>query len=251
MLDVGQGDSFVISSNNETALIDTGGKVQYNNPEFNEKIKSSNNADNIIIPTLKSLGIKKLKYLILTHGDADHLGDALPLIKNFKVEKIIINQGNINYYEKQLIKNHQNVIMSSELNQLKMGHIRMIELNTSYNDENDSSQVYLANYQNINILLTGDASIKTEENILSKYDLPEIDILKVGHHGSKTSSGKNLIEIIKPKYSLISVGIENKFGHPNQEVLNNLKKSKVYRTDHSGSVTIKINNNKLQIETCI
>ena len=141
--------------------------------------------------------------------------------------------------------------MSSELNQLKMGHIRMIELNTSYNDENDSSQVYLANYQNINILLTGDASIKTEENILSKYDLPEIDILKVGHHGSKTSSGKNLIEIIKPKYSLISVGIENKFGHPNQEVLNNLKKSKVYRTDHSGSVTIKINNNKLQIETCI
>lgn len=251
MLDVGQGDSFIISSNNETALIDTGGKLQYKNPEFEEKLKISNNADSTIIPMLKILGIKKLKYLILTHGDADHLGDALPLIKNFKVETIIINQGNINYYEQQLIKNHKNVIMSSELNQLKIGHIRMIELNSSYEDENDSSQVYLANYQNINILLTGDASIKTEENILSKYDLPEIDILKVGHHGSKTSSGKNLIEIIKPKYSLISVGNENKFGHPNQEVLNNLKKSKVYRTDHSGSVIIKINNNKLQIETCI
>ena len=251
MLDVGQGDSFIISSNNETALIDTGGKIQYKNSEFEEKIKISNNADSTIIPMLKSLGIKKLKYLILTHGDADHLGDALPLIKNFKVETIIINQGNINYYEQQLIKNHKNVIMSSELNQLKIGHIRMIELNSSYDDENDSSQVYLANYQNINILLTGDASIKTEENILSKYDLPEIDILKVGHHGSKTSSGKNLIEIIKPKYSLISVGNENKFGHPNQEVLKKLKKSKVYRTDHSGSVIIKINNNKLQIETCI
>ena len=80
--------------------------------------------------------------------------------------------------------------------------------------------------------------------------MPEIDILQVGHHGSKTSSGKNLIEIIKPKYSLISVGNENKFGHPNQEVLENLGNSKIYRTDQDGSVMFKIKNNKLETETC-
>ena len=86
--------------------------------------------------------------------------------------------------------------------------------------------------------------------MLSKYNLPEIDVLKVGHHGSKTSSGKEFINEINPRYSVISVGKNNRYGHPNKEVLENLEQSKIYRTDLDGSIMFKIKNNKLKIETC-
>ena len=77
-----------------------------------------------------------------------------------------------------------------------------------------------------------------------------IDLLKVGHHGSKTSSSKKFIDEVNPKYSLISVGKNNRYGHPNKEVLNNLEKTKIYRTDIDGSIMFKIKNNRLKIETC-
>ena len=99
-------------------------------------------------------------------------------------------------------------------------------------------------------MFMGDASITTEEEILNKYNLPDIDVLKVGHHGSKTSSSKEFISEINPKYSIISVGKNNRYGHPNKEVLENLKTSKIYRTDEDGSIMFKIKNNKLKIETC-
>ena len=96
----------------------------------------------------------------------------------------------------------------------------------------------------------GDAGIDKEKDILEKYNIPDIDVLKVGHHGSKTSSSKNFIDEIKPKYSIISVGKNNRYGHPNDNVLDNLGTSKIYRTDQDGSIMFKIKNNKLKIETC-
>ena len=99
-------------------------------------------------------------------------------------------------------------------------------------------------------MFMGDASITTEKDILDKYNLPDIDVLKVGHHGSKTSSSIEFIDEINPKYSIISVGKNNRYGHPNKEALDNLKDSKIYRTDLDGSIMFKIKNNKLKIETC-
>ena len=96
----------------------------------------------------------------------------------------------------------------------------------------------------------GDASSTTEIEIMSKYNLPDVDVLKVGHHGSKTSSSEPFIDEINPKYSIISVGKNNRYGHPNDSVLDNLENSKIYRTDKDGSIMFKINNNKLQTETC-
>ena len=96
----------------------------------------------------------------------------------------------------------------------------------------------------------GDVSVTTEKEILKEYNLPDIDVLKVGHHGSKTSSDKEFINEINPKYSIISVGKNNRYGHPNKEVLENLQESKIYRTDQDGSIMFKIKKNKLDIETC-
>ena len=96
----------------------------------------------------------------------------------------------------------------------------------------------------------GDAEIDKENDILDKYNLSNIDFLKVGHHGSDTSSSKEFVNVIKPKYSLISVGKNNRYGHPKNSVLDTLKNSKIYRTDENGSIEIKINRNKYKIKTC-
>ena len=99
-------------------------------------------------------------------------------------------------------------------------------------------------------MFMGDASTTTEKEILDKYNLSDIDVLKVGHHGSRTSSSKEFINDINPKYSIISVGKNNRYGHPNKELLDSLEDSKIYRTDEAGSIMFKIKNNKLQVETC-
>ena len=119
-----------------------------------------------------------------------------------------------------------------------------------YDNENDNSNVIYFNYNNYKFLFMGDSGIKKKMDIIDKYNLSNIDFLKVGHHGSNTSSSKNFIDSINPKYSLISVGKNNRYGHPNKEVLNVLEDSKIYRTDEDGSIMLKIKNNKLQIETC-
>ena len=99
-------------------------------------------------------------------------------------------------------------------------------------------------------MFMGDAGIEKEKDILEYYNISNIDALKVGHHGSKTSSSEYFINEMNPKYSIISVGKNNRYGHPNKEILNTLNNSKIYRTDQDGSIMFKIKNNKLKIETC-
>ena len=96
----------------------------------------------------------------------------------------------------------------------------------------------------------GDAGVEREKDILEKYNLNDIDFIKIGHHGSNTSSSEKFINCINPKYSLISVGKNNRYGHPNNNVLNNLEDSKIYRTDLDGSIEIKFNKNGYKISTC-
>lgn len=237
MIDVGQGDSFLLHSNNKNILIDTGSNAYIEGDIFY----------NTIYPTLKSSGIKKIDLMIITHGDRDHIGEAKTIIDNYKVKKIVINCNRINYLEKQII--NKNTIIGYQGTYFNIGDFKLIQLNEDLEDENDSSQIYLVVYKNIKMLFTGDASIKAEELLLDNYDIGNIDILKVGHHGSNTSTSKELINEIKPKISLISVGKDNKYNHPNKEVIDILKDSKIYRTDKTGTITIKIKNNKLKIET--
>ena len=119
-----------------------------------------------------------------------------------------------------------------------------------YDNENENSNVIYMELNGYKFMFMGDASVTTEKEIMNKYNLPDIDVLKVGHHGSKTSSSKEFINVINPKYSIISVGKNNSYGHPNKEVLENLENSKIYRTDLDGSIMLKIKNNELKIETC-
>lgn len=209
---------------------------------------------NKTIPYLKSLGIKKLDYLILSHGDYDHAGEAQKLISNYYVSNLILNSGNDNSLEQEILlvaKKYNINIKHFSQNMLSISNYKFYFLNDSdLNSENEDSLIILVKINNHNILFMSDVGIDSEKYILSKYNLPKIDILKVGHHGSKTSSGKHFIDYINPKYSIISVGKNNRYGHPNNDILENLEMSKIYRTDTDGSVRFKIKGNKLEIETC-
>lgn len=247
MLDVGQGDSILLHSKGKTILIDTGGIMSYDNRKWSKRKNKYSIVDSVTIPYLKKLGIGRIDYLILTHGDYDHLGDAINLIDNFKVKKILINSNRINKLEEKIIKRFNNIEIAKQDYFISIGDIELLQLNKNLKDENDSSLVFLGLIKNKKILLMGDASKKTEKEIMKEYDIGQVDILKVGHHGSKTSSSEEFIKEINPKLVLISAGKNNKFGHPNKEVLNILDNSKIYRTDKNGSIMFKINN-KLEIE---
>lgn len=119
--------------------------------------------------------------------------------------------------------------------------------NNLYDNENDNSLVLYFKINDYKFLFMGDAGVNVENDLIENYNVENIDILKVGHHGSKTSSGKNFIQLIKPKYSIISVGKNNIYNHPNEEVLNNLSNSLIFRTDINGTVMFKIDNGLLNI----
>ena len=103
MLDVGQGDSILLHSKGKTILIDTGGIMSYDNRKWSKQKNKYRIVDSVAIPYLKKLGIGRIDYLILTHGDFDHMGEAINLVNNFKIKKVIFNCGRYNYLEKQLI----------------------------------------------------------------------------------------------------------------------------------------------------
>ena len=181
------------------------------------------------------------------------MGEAINLVNNFKVDNVIFNCGEYQDLEKELIKvlDKKNIKYNSCINSIDVNNNKIYFLSTrEYDNENDNSNVIYFNYNNYKFLFMGDAGIKKEMDIIDKYNLSNIDFLKVGYHGSNTSSSKYFIDSINPKYSLISVGKNNRYGHPNKEVLNNLKDSKIYKTDQDGSIMFKIKNNKLKIETC-
>jgi len=255
MLDVGQGDCLFIELpyNQGNILIDTGGKIEYEKEDWQQREEKFSYATRVVIPYLNSLGLKKIDYLILTHGDFDHMGEAINLVENIKVEKVMFNCGEFNELEQELIEvlDKKKIPYYSCIKELNIDDNKLYFLNNKEHDnENDNSSVIYTELSNHKFLFMGDAGVEVEEDLIKKYNLQDIDVLKVGHHGSKTSSGKEFINEINPKYSIISVGKNNRYGHPNKEVLNVLEDSKMYRTDEAGSIMFKIKNNKLQIETC-
>ena len=239
-LDVNQGDSSLITYKNKNILIDTGG------------IKEKNVSDGTI-KLLNSLGYSKIDYLIVTHGDYDHMGDTLNILKNIRVKKVIFNCGSFNDLEKELINTlkKNNISYYSCTNQVKLNKYQFRFLNTGvYDNENDNSNVIYSVLDGYKFLFMGDAGKEREKDILNSYHIENIDFIKIGHHGSNTSSSKEFVDIIKPKHSIISVGKYNKYGHPKKSVLNVLSNSIVYRTDINGSIKVKINKNGYKIRTC-
>ena len=204
-VNVGQGDSIIIKNRSHTVMIDTGG------------YKSFDMATETLIPFMNKKKITHIDALILTHDDFDHSGAKDSLIENFKVKTLLTEKEQFPY---------------------KIGDLNIENLNTfDFDEANDNSLVLSLNFMGKRFLFTGDASIKTEEKIMEKYNV-DCDILKIGHHGSNTSSSEKFIKAASPKEAVISCGGKNYYGHPHKEVIDRLNKYnvKIRRTDEEGTI---------------
>ncbi len=211
MIDVGQGDCTLVRLpfDRGNYLIDTGGQMKYDL------------ATNKIIPYLKSIGISRIDAVFISHYDYDHSGALDSLKSHFDVRNVI----------------------DKPFDKIKKGNVTLESLTTDhvFHDINDNSNIIYMTVDHIKYLFTGDLGVEGEEALMRKYGNLDVDILKVGHHGSKTSSSIAFITMLKPKVALIGVGEKNRYGHPSPVVIKRLNNmgSTILRTDQDGSFTIR------------
>ncbi|MBO5349386.1 MAG: DNA internalization-related competence protein ComEC/Rec2 [Clostridia bacterium] len=226
-IDVGQGDStLIITPSNKKILIDGGGSE--NGEDYVGK--------NILLPYLLDRRIKKLDYMIISHFDSDHVAGLFKILQELKVQQVIISkqiEDSENYQKFLKLVKEKKIVVK----QVRTGDRILIEKNffidfiwpsevqIAENALNNNSVVCKLNYNNFSMLFTGDIEKIAEEKILDEVNnnLLEADSLKVAHHGSKTSSIEEFIEAVKPKIALIGVGANNKYGHPNSDVISRLE----------------------------
>ena len=251
-VDVGQGDSTcIVTPKNKIILIDGGGNSKDENYDIGKQT---------LLPYLLDKKINKIDYCIVSHFDSDHCGGLMYILKNLKVKNIIIGK---QYEEYENYKEFIKIAKDKKINirVVEAGEKITIEKNlyidilwpinrekmVIQNAINNNSLVFKLRYINFSMLFTGDIEEIAEKEILDKYkentEFLKSTILKVAHHGSKTSSTKEFINIVKPKYAVIGVGKDNKFRHPSNVTIENLKtiNTEIYRTDEMGEISINVN----------
>lgn len=194
---------------------------------------------------------KVIDYLILTHADLDHIGGSLRLLKNFKINKIFMPkiESNSKHYQEilKIVENNYNYEILNEAYSInENGYIISFLDQLSSNNTNDSSQVVKLEYRESSFLFVGDISYSVEDDYILEYDkYLDVDVLKVAHHGSNESSTDEFLKVVSPKYSVISCGKYNQYGHPREEVLQRLNNinSKVLRTDKDGNILFVVGKN--------
>lgn len=234
--DVGQGDSILIQVNNKNLLIDGGPKY----------------AESQLIKDLKDFGVKKLDYVITTHPHEDHIGGMGQVIKNFNIgkfyaPKVTSNTKTFEYMVNQLNNKNLkiNIIKPDIGSDIDLGKNTKVEIfspnSSSYDNLNNYSPIIRISYKETSFLFTGDAEKLSEKEVLEKgYDI-QSDVLKIGHHGSSSSTSKEFLNKVNPKMAVISVGKNNDYGHPHKETISSLKNKgiKYFRTDEEGTITLE------------
>ena len=239
IIDVGQGDSsLIITPNRKTLLIDTGEQ------------------ENTLLEYLLDRQILEIDYALISHFDSDHCFNLIEVIENLKVSNILISkQTEETELFKKIIgtarRQNVNIIVVEAGQTIKIDKEVTLKIlwptKVSNNSMNENSIVAKLEYKNFSMLFTGDIGEKTENKLLEIYsqNMLKSTILKVAHHGAKTSSNINFLNTVMPQIAIIGVGKNNKFGHPDESVIENLTKikSKIFRTDINGEITIKVDKN--------
>lgn len=255
MIDVGQAESILIIQGENTILIDTG----------------EMSCGKVIVDYLSKVGIDKIDYLILTHFHKDHIGGAHKIISSLEIEKIICMDSKY-FSSLQEWFWYIDMSISKKVNELMYG--KKIQLETPYDENGNLRKFLLGNseitflsqeidteivnnksivtkllFGNFSALFMADAEVEIEENLIEDKANMEVKLLKVGHHGSNTSSTSKFLELTNPEIALISCGEDNDYLHPHNSVLSRLKGVKIYRTDINGSIIVKSDGNNIFINT--
>lgn len=241
-IDVGQGDSCLIQLpfKQEVFLIDTGGQLPFEKERWQKKPQEPPSNYNLL-PVLKGQGIKKIHHLVLTHNDADHLGEIQNILKNFTVENIYIGAGAKADFS-QLVKK---IPAKTQLQEVQAGavigeklKIQILSPQKTGEGENNDSIVSYFQLAGEKFLLTGDLEKAGEQDLLANYPQLTTDVLKIGHHGSNTSSDPQFVKKIRAKTAVITAGKNNPYGHPTKETLETLENNDVtvFRTDQNGMI---------------
>jgi competence protein ComEC len=259
-IDVSQGDSLlVVFPNGETMLVDAGGF-----PGF-ERMKRKPRLDigeDVVSPYLWSRRIQRLDYAVLTHGHSDHMGGLAAILDNFRPRKLWIGAepGTPAWEAIKQTAAHDNVRIEA-LNRASApfaiggAKVRVLAPATGYvvgdGPANDDSLVLEIRYGRRGILLTGDAERPIEDELVASGELRPVTLLKVGHHGSKTSSSEEFLSQVAPEFAVISDGYLNQFHHPHPTVLARLAEhhASILRTDQRGLITFRTDGDKVEVET--
>lgn len=257
-IDVGQGDSTLIQTPFRKNILVDGGGSEFGNFDVGKSI---------LLPYLLDRRITNIDYLIISHFDSDHVKGLFAILENLKVNNIIISkQGEDSNNFKEFIEiikdKNIRLIIVKKGDLLKIDKLTFIEILfpeeklITNNILNNNSIVFKLISNKFSILFTGDIEKVAEEKLVELYKTTNklnSDVLKVAHHGSKTSSITNFLEEVKPKVALIGVGKDNKFGHPDKSTINSLNKytKNIFRTDQMGEIIINFNGKKINIETHI
>lgn len=228
-LDVGQGDCTILTQGDSAMLIDAG----------------DNDKGTAVQSYLEYLGIEELDYAVLTHPDADHIGGADVVLYKFDCDAILMPdaQTDTRTYDdviQAMNAKGESAVHPAPGDVYEFGDARFTILAPvdDYDDNNNNSIVLRLDHGDNSFLFTGDAENQAEEDILSTQADVDADVLKVGHHGSSTSTSDAFLAAVSPDYAVISCGEDNKYGHPHAETLNRLRKNgiTVYRTDEQGTI---------------
>ena len=256
MIDVGQGDCTLIQTEyGKTIMIDSGGQEDLDKYDVGKQV---------IVPYLLARRITKLDYIMISHFHADHCNGFIAVMNEIKIGAIIMAKQETETVELKRIlevakENNVKIIYAKQGQKIKLDNLTDIEIMYIGKDTknlNNNSIIARLTYKTFSMIFTGDAEKEEEDEFLKSCGNKSIkaDILKIGHHGSKTSSSDELIKRIIPQIALIGVGNNNKFGHPNEEVIDRLKSinAKIYRTDLMGEITVEVNHEcKIKVKTQI
>ncbi|MTT32493.1 DNA internalization-related competence protein ComEC/Rec2 [Terrilactibacillus sp. BCM23-1] len=254
-LDVGQGDSILIKLPHQkgTILIDTGGIVPYKTEAWKKRKDPFKVGRDVVLHELRGSGIRQIDMLILTHSDYDHIGGVKDLIGQIPIRKLIISSWfNPSPADMNMLK--QAVSQGTKIQKVQKGdtinfstYAFHVLSPTTNQDSNNNSIVLHTRLGGLNWLFTGDLEEEGENQLIKNYPRLSIDVLKVGHHGSQSSTSEQFLNVIKPNYAMISVGKNNRYGHPNQEVLQRLSSShiKIMRTDQLGAIRWTFTNDQI------